>query len=586
MQITIVLGLLLLAIILFATEKISVDIITLMMLMGLTLTQIITPAEAFAGFGSDFIIILASVFVLGTALEDTGVLDFLISKLVRVADKGTNVLLFIVMIAAGSISAFMNNTTVTAMFVTPLVGVSRQTKTSASKLLMPLAYASILGGTCTLIGTSTNVAVSGYIAKHGLEPFGFFEFTLIGLVLFAVGILYMMTIGKKLLPNPSADYALTEEYNIQKYITEILIMPDSPLIGENIFTSELANPPFRVLNVIRQNLNFLPDYRTVFAEGDIILVEGALEDMMRIKEAKGIEIMADTVIEKDLQTGDIKLAEVLITVKSNLINRTIKEIDFMRRYGFAVLAISRHGETLRSKINQMTLQMGDLLLVQGPAEHLVTLRSSRNLAVLDEFKPVLFKKRKGLVTIACFFLAILLGSFEIVPLSISFMGAALISVLTGCITTDRAYESIEWRLLILIGGMTAFGVAMEKSGAAQFLADGIVYLLKSWGTISILAGFVILTVFLTQPMSNAAAALVILPVALETAEALGANPRAFAIAIMLAASVSLITPFEPACILVYGPGKYKFSDFLKVGSGLTFILVVIILAMVPIFWPL
>jgi di/tricarboxylate transporter len=586
MQITIVLGLLLLAIVLFATEKLSVDVVTLLMLMGLTLTGIITPSEAFAGFGSDFIVILASVFVLGAALEDTGVLDFLISKLVKVATKGSNVLLFLVMLTAGLISAFMNNTTVTAMFVTPLVGVAKKAKISASKLLMPLAYASILGGTCTLIGTSTNVAVSGYLASHNLQAIGFFEFTGIGILLFAVGIVYMMTIGRRLLPNPPTDFALTEEYNIQKYLTEILIMPDSPLIGENIFTSELAISPLRVLNVIRQKLNFLPDYHTIFQEGDIILMEGSLDDLIKIKEAKGIEIMADVVAEKDLQTSNIKLAEILIPVKSTLINRTVKEIDFMRRYGISVLAISRHGETLRSKIIAVTLQMGDLLLVQGSADRLTSMRSSNNVAIMDEFQPILFKKRKGLIVIGCFLLAILLGSLDVIPLSISFMGATLVSVLLGCITTERAYEAIDWRLLILIGGMTAFGVAMEKSGAAQFLADGIVNLLKPWGTISILTGFVLLTVFLTQPMSNAAAALVILPVALQTAEVLDVNQRTFAIAIMLAASVSLVTPFEPSCILVYGPGKYKFRDFLKVGSGLTILLVAIILVLVPIYWPL
>ncbi|MBK0403934.1 SLC13 family permease [Adhaeribacter sp. BT258] len=585
MEITIVLSLLLLAIILFATEKFSVDIVTLVMLIVLVLTNIITPAEAYAGFSSDFIVILASVFVLGAALEDTGVLEFLIVKLVRVASKSTNLLLALVMLVAGAISAFMNNTTVTAMFVTPLVGVSRKAKISSSKILMPLAYASILGGTCTLIGTSTNVAVSGYLDKAGIEPIGLFEITPIGLILFAVGIIYMMTVGKKLLPKQTNQQDLAEEYNIQKYLTEILVMPASPLIGQNVFTSALANSPFRTLNLIRGKNNFLPDYQTVFQENDILLVEGSLEDLIKIKESKGIEIMADVMAEKDLETKDIRLGELLVTVKSNIIGRTVREIDFMRRYGFAILAISRHGETLRSKINEIELRMGDLLLVQGAAERLATLRSSQNLTILDEFQPILFKKQKGLITICCFLLAILLGSLELVPLSVSFLGAAVISVITKCITTERAYQIIDWRLLILIGGMTAFGTAMENSGAASFLATGIVNLLQDWGTLGILAGFVVLTVFLTQPMSNAAAALVIVPVAIKTALALQVDPRSFAIAIMLAASVSLITPFEPSCILVYGPGKYKFSDFLKVGSGLTLILVALILGLVPFLWP-
>lgn len=585
MEISIVLGLLLLAIILFATEKLSVDIVTLLMLIVLVLTKIITPAEAFAGFSSDFIIILASVFVLGAALEDTGVLDFMISKLVKVASSSTNLLLSLVFGVAGSLSAFMNNTTVAAMFVTPLVGVSKKANISSSKILMPLAYAAILGGTCTLIGTSTNVAVSGYLAKAGFEEIGLFEITPVGLVIFVVGFLYMISIGKMLLPKHKPEQALTDEYNVQKYITEILVMPESPLIDQNVFSSILGKAPFRTLNIIREKTNFLPDYRTIFKEGDIILVEGGFDDLIRIKESKGIEIMADVMVAKDLEGKDLRLAEVLVTVKSNLINRTVREIDFITRYGFAILAISRHGETIRSSINNIELKMGDLLLIQGSGEGIAHLKTSKNLALLDEFQPVLFKRRKGVLTISCFLLAILLGSLNIVPLSISFLGAAVMSILLKCITTDRAYQIIDWRLLILIGGMTAFGTAMENSGAASFLANGIVDLLKPWGNLGILAGFVVLTVFLTQPMSNAAAALVIVPVALKTAVALHADPRTFGIGIMLAASVSLITPFEPACILVYGPGKYKFSDFLKVGMPLTLILIAIILFMVPLLWP-
>jgi di/tricarboxylate transporter len=585
MDIFIVLALLLIAIVLFAMEKISVDIVTLIMLIVLCTTRIITPEEAFAGFSSDFIVILASIFVLTAALEETGILEFLIARLVKVASRGAHILLFLIMLISGTISAFMNNTTVTAMFVSPVLGVSRKLKFSSSKLLMPLAYASILGGTCTLIGTSTNVAVSGYIAKAGLEPVGMFEISGIGLIIFSVGMLYMMTIGRKLLPNYQ-EHALTEEYKMQKYITEVLVQPNSPLVNQLVYASDLSKKKFKMLNIIRGKEKFLPDYRTRIQAGDILLVEGEVDDLISIRETKGIEIMADVVLEDALQSPDIRLAEILITAHSNLIRHTIREIDFQRRYGLTVLAVSRQGETLRTQISDVKLKLGDLLLVQGSQDRLNYLRSNQHLAVLEEFSQVLFRKRKGIITISAFVLAIILGSFSILPLSISFLGAAVISILTGCITTDRAYEAIDWRLLILIGGMTAFGAAMDKSGAAQFLANGIVDLLAPFGKLTILSGFIFLTVFLTQPMSNAAAALVIVPVALQTAAAIDSNPRTFAIAIMLAASISLITPFEPSCILVYGPGKYKFSDFLKVGSGLTLLLVLIIIFMVPVFWPL
>ena len=585
MEITIVLTLLVIAIILFATEKISVDIVTLVMLIILCATRIISPEEAYAGFSSDFIVILASIFVLTAALEETGILEFIIARLVQIASRGHHILLFLVMLVSGTISAFMNNTTVTAMFVSPLVGVSRKLKISSSKLLMPLAYASILGGTCTLIGTSTNVAVSGYIDKAGYAPVGMFEISLIGVVIFGVGMVYMMTIGKRLLPNYQ-DAALMEEYKMQKYITEVMVLDNSPLVGQVVYASDLSHMRFKILNIIRGQEKFLPDYRTRIQAGDILLVEGERDDLVQIREKKGVEIVADVELEEALQSNDIRLAEILITAQSNLIRQTIREIDFQRRYGLAVIAVSRQGETLRTKVGDVRLKLGDVLLVQGTRERLSYARSNQHMALLEEFAPVLFKKQKGLITITCFVVAIILGSFHILPLSISFLAAAVVSILLKCISTEKAYAAIDWRLLILIGGMTAFGTAMENSGAAKFLATGIVGLLDSFGTLGILAGFIFLTVFLTQPMSNAAAALVIVPVALQTAVALDANPRTFAIGIMLAASVSLVTPFEPSCILVYGPGHYRFSDFLKVGSGLTLTLILIIIGLLPLFWPL
>ncbi|MFD2515028.1 SLC13 family permease [Pontibacter locisalis] len=585
MEIALVLTLLVIAVVLFATEVLSIELVTLIMLIILASTRIISAEEAFDGFSSDFIIIIASIFILSAALQETGILDFVVVRLVRLARQSNNLMLFMVMLISGVVSAFMNNTTVTAMFVTPLVGLSKRINQSTSKILMPLAFASILGGTCTLIGTSTNVAVSGYIAKEGLPPIGLFEITGIGVAIFAVGLLYMMTIGQRLLPSHH-DQQLAEEYKLQKYLTEILVNPDSPLIGQLVFASDLTSLNFRMLNIIRGKDNFLPDFRTRIRANDILLVEGDLDNLIKVKETKGIQIMADAILSKDLVTDNIRLGEMLVIRNSNLIGRTVKEVEFLRRYGLVVIAISRHGENLRTKIGSIQLQLGDLLLVQGSAHSFEQLRQSNNLALLDEFQPILFKKRKGIVAIACFLIAIVAGSMNLLPLSIAFLLAAVCSILFRCISTDKAYAAIDWRLLILIGGMTAFGTAMENSGAADFLAEGIVNMMGSFGKLAVLAGFVILTVLLTQPMSNAAAALVIVPVALRTAAELNADPRAFAIAIMLAASVSLVTPFEPACILVYSPGKYHFWDFIKVGFPLTLLLIVVIMLLVPVFWPM
>ncbi len=587
MQIALVLGLLVVAIALFAWEKISVDIVTLMLLVVLVSSGVLTPAEAFAGFSSDFIIILASIFVVSGAMQETGVLDRLGEILVRLASKTrSKVLMAFVMFIVGVVSAFMNNTTVTALFVGPVIGMAKKLKVSPSQLLMPVAFASILGGTCTLIGTSTNVAVSGYLAKIGMPPLGMFEFTGIGLVLFVVGILYMYFVGGRLLPNhPEASF--TAGYAIREYLSEVLVVKNSPLIGKKIFETNLGKMDLRILQLIRDDHPFFPHPYLVIEAGDLLLVEGKIEELLKIREKNGIEIRADSLSEKNLQTANSQLAEVLITnAESDLVGNTIISANFRKRFGLVVLAVYRSGQTLRDKISHIELRIGDLLLVQGTPERLKYIRESHDLAVLGEFNPVRFRHKRGLLTIGLFILAVIVGSLDWLPLSICFLSAAIITVLTKSLSVEKAYTVIDWRLLILIGGMSAFGTAMEKTGAADFLANQIVHLLQPLGIIAILTGFVVLTVFLTQPMSNAAAALVVIPIALKTAEALHTNPRAFAIAVMLSASVSLITPFEPSCILVYGPGKYKFWDFFKTGSILTLILVSIIILMVPVFWPL
>lgn len=595
MQIAIVLTLLLVAVVLFAMEKLSVDIITMLLLIALIMAGILTPGEAFAGFSQDIIIILGSIFVVSGALQRTGVLDAMGTPLQRIASYSHNLMLLTVMGIVGSVSAFMNNTTVTAIFVPPVIGMARKLRISPSKLLMPVAFASILGGTCTLIGTSTNVAVSGYIQSSGMQPVSLFEITPLGLVIVAVGITYMMLIGQRFLPD-HIDESLTEEYEIREYLTEILVIPGSHMIGQKIFASDLSKMEFRILEVIRGEEKFLPDARTTIEPNDVLLVEGKVSDLIRVKDAAGIEIRAEMKLgDKDLQSDQFRIIEVLVTPQSSLRGQTLKEANFRARFGMTALAIYRHGQSLRDKIGRIRLRLGDMLLVQGPSDRLEELRRQPDLWVLGEYTPPAYSKTKGFYTIAFFIGAIIVGSTGLMPLSVAFLSAAVLTLLTRCITVEEAYEFIDWRLLILIGGMTAFGTAMDDkhTGAAGFLATGIVKTLNPvvsslpgyYGILVILAGFFLLTVILTQPMSNAAAALVVLPVALETAQQLGVNERTFAIAIMMAASVSFITPFEPSCILVYGPGKYRFRDFLKVGLLLTIILIVVVLFLLPVLWP-
>jgi len=586
MHIAIVIALLAIAVILFSLETFSVDITTLLLLIALIVCGILTPEEAFSGFSSDIIVILASIFVISGALQRSGLIDAIGQRLFQFSGRSANRALFMLMSVVGGLSAFMNNTTVTALFVGPVLSGSKKLKVSPSKLLMPMAYASILGGTCTLIGTSTNIAVNGYMKNIGLHPVGLFEITRVGLIILGIGIAYIFLIGKRLLPD-YPDESLIEDYNIREYISEIIVVKNSHLIGQKIYESDLAKMEFQILGILRGANHIVPLQNTVIRAEDILLVKGKVEELMKVKNTTGIEIKPELKLDDPtFQTDNVKIAEVLINPRSDLIGRTLKEVAFRQRFGLTALALYRHGRSLREKIGSVKLRLGDLLLVQGETDRINFLRRNPNFSILEEVAPTLYRKNKSLLVMLFFGAAMLVGGLGWLPLSVSFLAAAVLTLISRCIRVEEAYQFIDWRLLILIGGMTAFGIAMEKTGTAEFLAKWIVHFLEPLGPKGIMAGFFVLTILLTQPMSNAAAALVVLPVAINTAETLHVNQRTFAIAIMLAASVSFITPLEPSCILVYGPGKYRFTDFVKVGVWLTLILVVVIFFAVPAFWPL
>lgn len=587
MEIIIVLGLLLMAIIAFSTEKISVDIVAMTCVLVLVLSGILDYKEAFAPFGSDFIIMLASIFIVTSAIDSSGILEIWTAKLLKRSKGGNMALIMPLVSITGIFSSLMNNTTVTALMINPAMAIAKKTGINYSKILLPLAFASIVGGTCTLIGTSTNVAVNAYLDKNGYAPLGMWDFTWIGAIMLVVALLYLGFIGVRMLPERHAE-DLTNAYGERKYLSEIRIKKGSPLIGTVIHDSDIARMGFLILAVIRGDRQFAPGENISFREGDIVLVKGEMHQLIDVKNTKGIDIVADTLDFYPGKQKALALTEVVIPGRSDLAGSTIGEIDFRRNYGMVIVALHREGKNITETLNNITIEVGDMLLVQGKEEAFTNLRNHHNLVVLGQHKPVVKNVRKGYFAIGFFIAAIIFSSipFFHVHVSIAFLASAVLCMLVGAVKPDDAYKNIEWKLLVLIGGMTAFGTAMSNSGADKYLAGLIVNWFHAFGPQGIMLGFMILTVLLTQPMSNAAAALVVLPVALEAANTLHVNPITFAVAVMLSASVSLITPFEPSCILVYGPGKYKFKDFVKVGGILTAILVGIIYFLVPMGWGL
>ena len=586
MEAWIVIGLLIVAVIAFATEKISVDLVTLSMLCVLVMCGILKADRAFAGFGDRVIILLAAIFVIGAALRETGVLDMMGGVLAQTFGTQPKRLMGFMMAVVGGVSAFMNNTTVTAVFVGPVMGLSRKLRIPPSRLLMPLAFASLMGGTCTLIGTSTNVAVSGAISKLGLEPLRMFEFTGIGLVLMLTGILYMVFIGTRLVPERDKAAAIAGDA-MRDYLAEVVVLPNSPLIGQAAYDSDFSAMEFQVLKIRRadQPLDAGPNLR--FEEGDVVLVAGKVENLIRVKKIEGLDILEDVTLRSSgIDMRDAQVAEVVLTPRSGFVGRSLRDNNFRQRTGLSVLALMRGDRSLMHHMADEKLRAGDVLLLQGPSDRFRVFEEGNDMIVITQHQFSAEARKRGLRLLLAFVLAVIASSFDWVPDTVVFVMVAIMAVMTRCIKLENAYANIDWRLLILIGGMMAFGEAMKVSGASNMIADFITGWLQPWGVFAVFAVFCLLTILLTQPMSNAAAALVVLPVALQAAASMGANQRAFAIGVMLSASASMLTPFEPSCILVYGPGKYRFADFIKVGGGLTFVMLLVILAMVPVFWPL
>lgn len=586
MEAWIVIGLLVAVVIAYATEKISVDLVALSMLCLLVLTGILPVDRAFAGFGDRVIVMLAAIFIIGAALRESGVLDALCGFLARRLGGQPTLLTTVLMVAVGLISAFMNNTTVTAVFVGPVIGLARRLRLPPSRLLMPLAFASILGGTCTLIGTSTNVAVSGVIKRMGMEALRMFEFAHVGIVILATGIIYMALVGTRLLSGRGRTSAEQDD-TMREYLAEVVVLAGSPLIGQEAFESDFSVMEFQVLQIRRGHQQLPAERHLRFEEGDVVLVAGKVENLMKVKKIEGIDILEDVHLrDSGIDTREVLVAEVVLTQRCGFVGWTLRESHFRQRSGLSVLALMRGERSLMRHMADEKLHAGDVLLLQGPKERFHDFEAAGEMVVITQHQFSAEAQRRGFMLLGAFAAAVCASSLGWLPDTISFVLVAMLAVFMRCISLENAYQNIDWRLLILIGGMMAFGEAMKSSGAALMVANAITTGLQSWGVFPVFAGFCVLTVILTQPMSNAAAALVVLPVAMQAATTMGASARSFAIGVMLSASVSVLTPFEPSCILVYGPGKYRFSDFLKVGGGLSAIALAVILIMVPWFWPL
>lgn len=589
--IAITLILLIVALILFGSEKLPVDIVGILLVIGLVMTGVLSIQEGVAGFGNDIIITIAGLFILVGGLTKTGVVDLIGRRLYRIAGDNEFVLTALIMAVAAISASVLKNTTTTAMFLPIVIGLASKAKIAPSKLLMPMAFGAILGGSCTLIGTSTNLAVSGAIKRYGMEPFSMFELTAVGVIVALVGIVYMLLIGIRMLPRRGGEESLTDQYSIREYISELLVLPESNLVGKTLGEANLNSElDLNVLGIIRNREKIVLTPRERIRSRDLLIVEGKISDILGVKEKVGLEIKPEFFLsDTDLENDDIELFEMMILRESPLVGQTLKATNFRQNYNLTVLAVNRHGETFINKLSQTELRFGDVLLVQGNRKTIEPYVGKGELLLLEDISASSMRSEKRKWALAAFglFLALSLSKivtgFE-VPLAVCVLLGVLLLLATKTIRYSELYTLIDFRLLVLIACMISFGVAMEKTGADKYLAGMIRDNFEHFGPTAVLAGFFALTVFLTQPMSNQAAALVVVPVAVQTAALLGLNPRTFAVAVTYAASFSFITPLEPACILVYTPGRYKFMDFVKVGTILTIIVFIVAVFLVPVFW--
>jgi di/tricarboxylate transporter len=588
-QIAIVLAVLFVALILFSTERIPIEVVAILLVMTLVLTNTLTASEAFAGFGNDIVITIAGLFILTGGLARTGVIDLVGRRLHRTAGESEFRITALIMFIAAFCAAVMKNTTTTAMFLPVVLGIAARRNISPSKLLMPLAFGAILGGTCTLIGTSTNLAVSGALPRYGIQPFTMFELTSVGVIIVGIGMLYMLLVGLRLLPSGKAAESLTEQYLVRQYMTEVIVLNDSPLIGKSLGEARIGDElDLTVLGILRGDEQFriAPHLGEKIEADDLLLVQGRAEDILKVKAEAGIEIKPDFELNDSVLEGkDTELFEAMVPRGSDFIGRTLKRLEFRKRHGVVVLAINRHGVNLLSKISRVRLRFGDVLLIQGNREQVERLAAEGHILLLEEISEKQARPEKRRWALLAFGVFLFFSLTHLVPLPIAVLLGVMILLASQSLRMSEVYEVIDWRLLILIACMISFGVAMEKTRADQYLADLIVKGTGQYGPVAVLAGFFILTVTLTQPMSNQAAALVMLPIAVKTALALGLNPRTFVVTVTYAASCSFLTPLEPACVLVYTPGRYRFLDFVKVGSILTLAVFAIVIWFVPVFWP-
>lgn len=584
-----VLVLLAVMIVLLAVEKLRADLVAMLGLACLILLGILQPGEALSGFSNPATVTVACMFVLSAGLEASGVVRVFGDRILKDGPRTTTALMILCGLLIAPVSAFINNTAAVAVFLPIALRACHGNGISPSRVLMPLSFFAMLGGTCTLIGTSTNVLVSSWAEAHGMQPFGMFEFTKLGLLLFGIGGLYLAVVGKSLLPERIPPESLTEGYHLNRYLSEVVILQESPLVGLSLPEARLGERyDLEVLGLYREKQMMGPpgdDYR--LAEQDVLIIKAPAAALVQLRDNMGIAIKHGRhPDDADLRSVESALIEVVVSTNSRLEGRTLKAVDFRHRYGATALAVRRHGEDIREKVGRVRLTFGDELLILATRRSLDRLRGQSDFIVLQELDLPVLRPLHALGSLLIVAGVVALAATGLLGIAESAFLGAVLMVATRCLPLRKFYESIDWKIIFLLACLIPMGTALEASGAADRVVDGLLWVASDWGPTAVLSMFFLLTSLLTGVMSNNATAVLLAPLAISTAGALGVDPRPFLVAVTFAASAAFYTPIGyQTNLLVYGPGGYRFFDYIRLGGPLNLIIWIAATLLIPRFFP-
>jgi di/tricarboxylate transporter len=625
---------------LFVLDRIRLDLVAMLSLLALLLTDILTPTEALAGFSDPIILIIAGLFVVGGGLFRTGVAGAMGQWLSRLAGTNPIVLTVVIMLVVAFLSAFMSSTGATAVLVPVVVTIAWNAKISPSKLLMPLSFGALFGGMMTLLGTPPNLIANTQLIEHGLEPFGFFTFTPFALVALAAGILFMALVGYHLLPkrdddqlNAQTDAPTLDElarvYELPEHLHTLRVCAPSSMANQTVVQSDIgARYGVNILEVqspavsrfsgnTRPNGNAQSngngealangavntgsskqalaqsrpvDSDTILRVNDLLHVQGEPDDVQRMAAAEHLQICAEQEPHR-LLSKQLGLAEIMPTPDSQILGHTLQELRFRTVYGLTAIGIRRMARPLDEDPATVKLRFGDTLLVEGPWERIERLQKERrNLVVVGlpkEMAEAGHATERASLAVAIMVGMLLLITLDLLPMVTAVLLAAVAMVLTGCLRAELLYRTISWESIVLIAAMLPMATALQKTGGVEFIAHMLTNNIGAYGPLAVLAGVFLITTLSTQFLSNTATSVLMAPIAYQAAVTLGVAPHAFLMAVAMAASSAFMTPIaSPVNTIVLAAGGYRFSDFVKVGLPLLFIMLVLVVTILPILFPL